>query len=45
MKGKKMSEILFGLGVGLVFALGGLMCFGILIGIGELLEWYERKTK
>ena len=40
-----MSEFLFGLGVGLVFALGGLMCFGILIGIGEVLEWYERRTK
>ena len=40
-----MSEILFGLGVGLVFALGGLMCFGILIGIGEMIAWYERKQK
>ena len=40
-----MSEILFGIGVGLVFALGGLMCFGILIGIGEILDWYERRQK
>ena len=40
-----MSEILFGLGVGVLFALGGLMCFGVLIGIGEILAWYERRTK
>ncbi len=40
-----MSEILFGIGVGLVFGIGALLCFGILIGIGELLEWYERKQK
>ena len=37
-----MSEILFGIGVGLVFGIGALLCFGILIGIGELLEMYER---
>ena len=40
-----MSDILFGIGVGLTFALGGLMCFGILIGIGEIIAWYERKQK
>ena len=40
-----MSEVLYGIGVGIIFALGGLMCFGILIGIGELLAWYERRTK
>ena len=40
-----MSEFLFALGVGLVFALGGLACFGILIGIGEMIAWYERKQK
>ena len=40
-----MSEILYGIGIGLVFSIGALLCFGILIGIGELLEWYERKTK
>ncbi len=40
-----MSEILFGIGVGLVFGIGALVCFGILIGIGEVLEWYERKQK
>ena len=40
-----MNEILFGLGVGLVFGLGALACFGILIGIGEILDWYERRQK
>ena len=40
-----MSEWLFGVGVGLIFGLGALMCFGILIGIGEILDWYERKSK
>ena len=40
-----MSEVLFGIGVGIAFALGGLMCFGILIGIGEIIAWYERKQK
>jgi hypothetical protein len=45
MKGKKMSDILFGLGVGLIFAFGALMSFGVLIGIGYILEWFERKQK
>tara|TARA_R110002020_G_scaffold352673_1_gene565691 strand:+ start:134 stop:256 length:123 start_codon:yes stop_codon:yes gene_type:complete len=40
-----MSEILYGMGIGLVFGIGALMCFGILIGIGEVLEWYERRQK
>ena len=40
-----MSEFLFALGVGLVFALGALACFGVLIGIGQVIEWYERRTK
>ena len=40
-----MSEILFGLGIGLVFAIGGLLALGVLIGIGELLEWFERRIK
>ena len=40
-----MSEFLFGLGVGLIFALGGLMCFGVLIGIGEIIDWYEKRNK
>ena len=40
-----MSELLYGIGAGIIFALGGLMCFGILIGIGELLAWYERRSK
>ena len=38
-----MSDILFGIGVGALFALGGLMCFGILIGIGEILDWFEKR--
>ena len=40
-----MSEFLFGLGVGAIFAFGGLACFGILIGIGEILDWYEKRNK
>ena len=40
-----MNEILFGIGVGAIFALGGLACFGVLIGIGEILAWYERRKK
>ena len=40
-----MSEILYGIGVGITFALVGLMCFGVLIGIGEIIAWYERKQK
>ena len=40
-----MNDLLFGLGVGFIFALGGLMCFGILIGIGEILEWLQRRGK
>ena len=40
-----MSEFLFGLGVGLIFALGGLMCFGVLIGKGEIIDWYEKRNK
>ena len=40
-----MSEFIFGIGVGLVFGLGALMCFGILIGIGEIIDWYEKSNK
>ena len=40
-----MGEILFGIGVGLVFGLGALMCFGVLIGIGEIIDWYEKRNK
>ena len=40
-----MSEFIFGIGVGLAFGLGALACFGVLIGIGEIIDWYERKTK
>ena len=40
-----MNEILFGVGIGLVFGIGALLCFVILIGIGEILEWFERRKK
>ena len=40
-----LEELLIMVGAGLVFALGGLMCFGILIGIGEILEWLQRRGK
>ncbi len=40
-----MSEGLVGIGVGFMFALGGLAFFGTLIGIGEIIEWFERRSK
>ena len=40
-----MNEWLYAVGVGFIFALGGLMCFGILIGIGQIIEWYEKRYK
>ena len=40
-----MSEVLFGIGVGIIFALAGLMWFGVRRGIGEIIAWYERKQK
>ena len=40
-----MGEILFGIGVGLVFGLGALMCFGVLIGIGEIISFFERMER
>lgn len=40
-----MSEILFGIGVGLIFGIGALVGLGILIGIGYIIEWYEGRTK
>ena len=40
-----MSDILYGIGVGLVFALAGITCLLILIGLGEILEWLERRKK
>ena len=39
-----MSEILFGIGVGLIFGIGALVGLGILIGIGYIIEWYEGRT-
>ena len=38
-----MSEILFGIGVGLIFGVGALIGLGVLIGIGYILERFERK--
>ena len=38
-----MNEWLIAIGAGLIFALGGLMCFAILIGIGQIIEWFEKK--
>tara|TARA_R100000008_G_scaffold85568_2_gene75868 strand:- start:240 stop:365 length:126 start_codon:yes stop_codon:yes gene_type:complete len=40
-----LEELLIMVGAGLVFAFGGMLCFGVLIGIGELLEWYDRRNK
>ena len=40
-----MSDLLFGIGVGFIFGIGALVCFGILIGIGEILDWYQRRSK
>ena len=37
-----MNDMLFGLGVGFIFALGGFLCLGVLISIGELLDIYEK---
>ena len=40
-----MSDLLFGIGVGLIFALAGVTCLVMLIGLGQLIEWYEGRTK
>ena len=40
-----MNDILYGIGVGFVFAFGGLLCLGALIGIGEIIEWFQRRNK
>ena len=40
-----MSEWLFGIGVGFMFALGGLAFFGTLISIGYMIEWVEGRMK
>ena len=45
MKGKKMTDLLVGIGAGLIFATSGMMFFGVLIGIGYIIEWYEGRTK
>ena len=40
-----MDTIITAVLAGIAFALGGLMCFGVLIGIGEIIAWYERRQK
>lgn len=40
-----MSDLLVGLSAGLIFATGGMIFFGVLIGIGYMIEWYEGRTK
>ncbi len=40
-----MSDILFGIGVGLIFGVGALMCLGVLVGIGYIIEWFEERNK
>ena len=42
MKGVKMSDFLPALIAGVVFAMGGMVFFGVLIGIGCLIELMER---
>ena len=38
-----MNEILLGIGFGLAVGIAVLMCFGVLIGIGQIIEWFEKK--
>tara|TARA_Y100000593_G_scaffold58994_1_gene109410 strand:- start:1075 stop:1200 length:126 start_codon:yes stop_codon:yes gene_type:complete len=40
-----MSEIIYGVGFGLAVGVVVLLFFGLLIGIGELIEWYEKRNK
>ena len=40
-----MSDLLVGVSAGLIFATSGMMFFGVLIGIGYIIEWYEGRTK
>ena len=40
-----MSEILFGVGIGLIFGVGTLICLGVLVGIGYIIEWFEERNK
>ena len=40
-----MNDMLIGIGAGLIFATGGMVFFGVLIGIGYIIEWYERRVK
>ena len=40
-----MIEILYGIGAGLVFALCGLLFFAVLIGIGEVIDFFDRMDR
>ena len=40
-----MNDMLIGIGAGIIFATGGMVFFGVLIGIGYIIEWYERRVK
>ena len=40
-----MSEIIYGIGFGLTVGIVVLLFFGVLIGIGEIIAWYERRQK
>tara|TARA_R100000005_G_C4871525_1_gene127776 strand:+ start:295 stop:417 length:123 start_codon:yes stop_codon:yes gene_type:complete len=40
-----MNDMLIGIGAGLIFATGGMIFFGVLMGIGYMIEWYERRVK
>ena len=37
-----MTDLLVGIGAGLIFATGGMLFFAVLIGIGCLIELMER---
>jgi len=38
-----MNDLIPALISGVVFAMGGMMFFALLVGIGYLLEWWEKK--
>ena len=45
MKGKKMNDFLPALIAGLMFSMSGMLCFGVLISIGYMIEWVEGRMK
>ncbi len=40
-----MSEWLTGIVFGITVGIVVLLCFAILIGIGEIISWYDRRKK